>query len=286
MRGDLIRLHLRLARQGLAWSALLALGAGAALAWPEQILGHPPTARTLLRLAEEFLVLLVLPVAVALWSDVEGRRPGLWRALPFRRGAVTACRLVLPLAVYGLVTGGLVVAGGLRMPPPVGPLDPASGLRLVAAGLPVAAVLGAVAAAGAVLTRVPAAGAAVALAWWAVESMTGGDLTGMFFLFAASHGLPGGGAEPDGALSGAVAGIGNGSAVPLGAEEGGLIPAGGGTLLPPARLDPMAAGGAPGFVAFGTALLVNRLLLTALAVLAGMLTAWLYGRDEPFLRQG
>src|SRR5690606_25746004 len=83
-----LRLHLRLAREGLILAAGMGLLGALLIHRAEVVLGRPPFTHTLHRLAEEFLVLAALPVAVQLWSDVEGLRPALWRALPFFRGEV------------------------------------------------------------------------------------------------------------------------------------------------------------------------------------------------------
>ena len=184
----LIRVHLRLAREGLAAVAVLGLLSWAFLAQGERLLGHPVAPHTLLRLAEEFLVLGALPVAVPLWADVEGRRPALWRALPFHRGAVVALRLVLPVLVYVLVAAPVLLEGKGQVEAFGGSLDAVQALGMVLMGVPVAALLSAVTGAVAVASRAPLAGAAAGLAWWAVESITRGDLSGNLFLFAASEG--------------------------------------------------------------------------------------------------
>lgn len=195
MSGGLLRLHLRLARPGLVATACLGLAFVPVLVWPERLIGHPLGLHTVLRLVEEFLVLVVLPVTVPLWSDVEGRRPVLWRALPFRRAVVVLCRFGLPLAAFALVATGMVGLAALRTAAPGG-VSWQVGLRVVALALPAAAWLGALAALVSVLVRVPVAGAGAAMAWWALEAVTQGDVTGSLYLFAASGGLRGAGVDP------------------------------------------------------------------------------------------
>ena len=191
----LLRVHLRLARSGLGMAAGLAAAFLPVLIWPERLTGHPLHLHTVLRLVEEFLVLAVLPATVPLWADVEGRRPGLWRALPFRRAAVVLWRCGLPLAVYLLVALGMVALAVPRLAGPGG-TPWGVGLRVVVVALPAAAWLGALAALVAVLVRVPVAGAGAAMAWWALEAVTQGDVTGSLYLFAGSGGLRAAGVDP------------------------------------------------------------------------------------------
>ncbi|HEY8394749.1 MAG TPA: hypothetical protein VIK92_08135 [Thermaerobacter sp.] len=181
-----MRVHLRLAREGLILAAVMGLLGALLLHRAESIIGYPPWTHTLHRLAEEFLVLAVLPVAAQLWSDVEGRRPALWRALPFSRGEAVLLRLLLPVAVYAAVTVPVLLDGRRLVVDPPAPVA-----AMVLHGLPVAALLSGLTAVLAVLARMPVAGAAGALAWWAVESLTRGDLTGPLYLFAASGSEPG-----------------------------------------------------------------------------------------------
>jgi len=181
-----LRLHLRLAREGLILAAGMGLLGALLIHRAEVVLGRPPFTHTLHRLAEEFLVLAALPVAVQLWSDVEGLRPALWRALPFFRGEVVLLRLLLPVAVYAAVTIPVLVDGRRLVADPPAPVA-----AMVIQGLPVAGLLAALTGLLAVVTRIPVAGAAGALAWWAVESLTRGDLTGALYLFAASGLEPG-----------------------------------------------------------------------------------------------
>ena len=195
MSAGLVRLHLRLARPGLAVTAVLGLAFVPVLVWPERLIRHPLALHTLLRLVEEFLVLAVLPVTVSLWADVEGRRPGLWRALPFRRTVVVLERIGLALATYLLVALGMTTVAVLRLAP-AGGAPWGTGLRAVGLALPAAAWLGALAALVAVLVRTPVAGAGAAVAWWALEAVTRGDLTGSLYLFAASGGLRAAGVDP------------------------------------------------------------------------------------------
>ncbi|HEY8488633.1 MAG TPA: hypothetical protein VIL38_06120 [Thermaerobacter sp.] len=191
----LLRVHLRLARSGLGIAAGVAAAFLPVLIWPERLAGHPLHWHTVLRLVEEFLVLAVLPATVPLWSDVEGRRPGLWRALPFSRATVVLWRCGVPLAVYVLVALGMVAVALFRLTGPGG-TPWGAGLRVVALALPAAAWLGALAALVAVLVRVPVAGAGAAMAWWALEAVTQGDLTGPLYLFAGSGGLRAAGVDP------------------------------------------------------------------------------------------
>lgn len=248
MSGGWLRAHLRLARAGLGMAVALAAAFWPVLLWPERLLGHPLHLYTLARILEEFLVLAVLPVAVPLWSDVEGLRPGWWRALPFRRGPTVAGRLLLPVAVYLVLAGttvALALAGsGKAGNPGTEALPLPAVVQVVVAAVPPALLLSALASAVAVAVRMPVAGAGAALAWWCLEMLTGGDLSGPLYLFATTHGLPALEVEP---------------------------------------VQVLAALGV--YAPYPASFLANRWAVAGLAGALLVLTHWLYRRDEAFLRR-
>ncbi|QIA26527.1 hypothetical protein DYI95_002325 [Thermaerobacter sp. PB12/4term] len=248
MSGGWLRAHLRLARAGLGMAVALAAAFWPVLLWPVRLLGHPLHLYTLARILEEFLVLAVLPVAVPLWSDVEGLRPGWWRALPFRRAPTVAGRLLLPVAVYLVLAGTIVAlafAGSAKAGTTGTETLPLPALvRVVVAAVPPALLLSGLASVVAVAVRMPVAGAGAALAWWCLEMLTGGDLSGPLYLFATTHGLP-------------------------------LLE------VEPARIQAALRGDAPCPAAF----LANRWALVGLTGALLVLTHWLYRRDEAFLRR-
>lgn len=174
--------QLLLVKQSLLMAAVFGLLCALVLTCYRALTGEVATEHTAYSMAERYLILLVLPITVQLWADVEDKRSELFMAMPFSRAEILVYRLFWPMAAYAAITMAvllyadryIVEISGVQM------------YTIVANSLPAALALLAAATLLSVAAKNGIAGGAAGFAWWLMEFITGGRLTKQFYLFAAT----------------------------------------------------------------------------------------------------
>lgn len=175
--------QLRLLKSSLPLALGVTVLAWVLLRYYQEITGSPVDPSQVQSVLEKYLALGVVPASLALWSDLDGKRPNLFLTLPVCRWEMVVVRILIPGALWVLLST-LTLAYVDYF---VVQLGQEQALSMLGRSWPVAVFLPSLASLLATAARSPVAGAGGVLLYWLLHYLLGPSKIGArFYLFQGS----------------------------------------------------------------------------------------------------
>lgn len=175
--------QLRLLKSSLPLALGVTVLAWVLLRYYQELTGNPVDLSQVQSVLEKYLVLGVVPASLALWSDLDGKRPGLFLTLPVSRLEMVVVRTLIPTLLWALLaTLTLAYVDGFVLE-----LGQDQALPMLGRSWLVAVFLLSLTSFLSTMARSPVAGAGGVLLYWLLHYLLGPSKIGArFYLFQGS----------------------------------------------------------------------------------------------------